>query len=86
MAIVWETTTHDNFNKIINGIPAVLREFAKDKVSKRAEKIVLESNRSEVTEKDMIDAFFKETPSGFWSPLMVDMDALGLDYKKYGYK
>ena len=86
MSISWEKTTKETFDKMIEKTPIWIREMAKDKVSKRAELIVQESNRKEVTEKDVVDAFFKETPGGFWGPLKVDMEAIGLDYQKYGYE
>ena len=44
-----------------------------------------QDSRSEVSLKDVIDAFFMETPFGFHGPMKMDMDALGIDYEKYGY-
>lgn len=63
-----------------------MREIAKTKVSQKAESLVKEANRAEVTEKDMIDAFFAATPFGFHGPMKCDMEDLGIDYTKYGYK
>ena len=43
--------------------------IAEKKVSQKAESIAREKNRLEVTEKDMVDAFFSETPFGFHGPM-----------------
>jgi len=51
----------------------------------KAEAIVTREGRSQVTEKDLVDAFFAETPFGFHGPMKTDMDALGIDYTQYGH-
>jgi hypothetical protein len=86
MTIPWEPSTKAEFEQMIAKVPVFIREMARDKVSKRAEVLAREAGRSEIIEKDMVDAFFKETPGGFWGPLQVDMEVLGLDYTKYGYE
>ena len=85
MNINWEKNAQEKFNQLIEKVPAFLRDLARDKVSKRAESLVVKENRSEVTEKDMVNAFFKETPFGFHGPMKTDMQAIGIDYTKYGY-
>lgn len=82
--ISWEKTTEEAFNKIIDKVPVFLRDTAREKVSRRAELFARESGGGKVTEADMVRAFFKETPGGFWGPLQVDMESIGLDYTKYG--
>ena len=86
MNVVWPKDIQDEFNQMIEKIPVFLRDIAKDKVSKRVESLVCQANRTEVTEKDMVDAFFAETPFGFHGPMKTDMDTVGIDYKKYGYE
>lgn len=86
MPITWEKNTKITFEQMIEKTPVFIRDLARDKVSKRAERIVSEQNRTEIVEKDMVDAFFLETPGGFHGPLKVDMEAIGLDYQKYGYE
>ena len=44
-----------------------------------------QANRLAVTEKDLVDAFFSETPFGFHGPMKCDMDEFGIDYTQYGY-
>jgi hypothetical protein len=84
--VTWDQMTEENFEKILDQIPAVLRGVAEARVSKRAAAIVQQDNRNVVLEKDMIDAFFAETPGGFLGPMKCGMEELGLDYTKYGHK
>ncbi|MBF0484516.1 MAG: hypothetical protein HQL25_07420 [Candidatus Omnitrophica bacterium] len=83
--MTWDKSVEIKFKEIIAKIPIFMRDIAEKKVLRRIEKILSEGTRSIVTEKDMIDAFFKETPFGFHGPMKTDMDLLGIDYKKYGY-
>ena len=83
--INWDKTAQEKFNQLIEKIPVFLRDMARDKVSKRVGNIVRKENRSEVSEKDMVDAFFAETPFGFHGPMKTDMETLGIDYTKYGH-
>ena len=85
MSVSWDIDAQTKFDQMIQKIPAVLRGIAKSKVSKKAENLAQENNRHEVQEKDMIDAFFCETPFGFHGPMKVDMESLKIDYMQYGY-
>lgn len=85
-SIVWGKVVEEKFNLMISKIPVFLRPVAQIKVSKKAETIAQNENRLEVSEKDMVDAFFLETPFGFHGPMKTDMQELGIDYQKYGYK
>ena len=84
--IIWEKATEEKFQKIISGIPDMIRGIAETRVSKKAEAIVRAANRTEINEKDMVDAFFAETPFGFHGPMKADMTAVGIDFTKYGHK
>ncbi len=75
--ITWEKLVQEKFRQMLEKIPPFLRAVAEEKV---------EANRSEVTEKDMVDAFFAATPCGFHGPMKVDMESLNIDYTKYGYE
>ncbi len=81
----WDPATKKQFDQMIAKIPVFLRSIAEKKVGQRAEKIVKDSNRTVVEEKDMIDAFFAETPFGFHGPMKCDMEDLRIDYVKYGH-
>jgi hypothetical protein len=83
--INWEKDTQEKFQQMLSKIPAVLRGTAEKRVAQRAERIVREDNRSTIGEKDMVDAFFAETPFGFHGPMKTDMQALHIDYMKYGH-
>ena len=82
----WEQETEKKFLQLIDKIPVFLRDIAKDKVAKRAEALAQKENRNLVCEKDLVDAFFTETPFGFHGPMKTDMSAIGIDYIKYGYE
>lgn len=84
-AINWDRTAKESFEAILAKVPVFLRSIAEKKVSQKAVMIARIENRSEVSQKDVVDAFFAETPFGFHRPMKTDMESLGIDYKKYGY-
>ena len=81
----WDTAAEEKFKQLIEKVPIFLRELAQQKISQKAEGLVRKESRSLITEKDMVDAFFAETPFGFHGPMKTDMESLGVDYTKYGY-
>lgn len=83
--ITWDENVYKQFEEILQQIPAMIRGIAETRVSKKAQNIALSDNRIEVKEKDMVDAFFAETPSGFLGQMKSSMDQLEINYKKYGY-
>ena len=85
MNINWDKTTEGKFHQMIEKIPVFLRGIAKEKVFQKAEHSARQENRPQVIEKDLVDAFFAETPFGFHGPMKTDMTALGIEYIKYGY-
>ena len=82
----WEKEAHNKFKLLIEKVPVFLRTIAEEKVSKKAAVFAQNNNRNEITEKDMVDAFFAETPFGFHGPMKTDMESVGVDYKKYGHQ
>ena len=84
--MIWENGIEEKFEKLLGKIPVFMREIARNKVSKKLESALKEQNRQAATEKDLVDAFFSETPFGFHGPLKMDMEEFGIDYKKYGHK
>jgi hypothetical protein len=86
MPISWEKSAEEKFKQMIGKVPAVMRGVAKAQISKKAEHIVKGDNRQEITEKDMVDAFFEVTPFGFHGPMKTDMEALDIDYTQYGHE
>ena len=83
--ITLEEATQQKFLKILEEIPELIRGIAEIRVTKKAESILREQNRLIITEKDMVDAFFSETPAGFMGPMKNSMQELGIDYTKYGH-
>lgn len=83
--ISWDKDTQENFQKILLQIPELIRGIAEARVSKKAESIIKEKNRNVILEKDMVDAFFAETPSGFIPAMKSSMVELSIDYEQYGH-
>ena len=81
----WDTATAEKFAALIAKVPVFLRDMAENKIGQKAEAMVKKENRLEVTEKDLVDACFAETPFGFHGPMKCDMQDIGIDYTKYGY-
>jgi hypothetical protein len=81
----WDKKAKEDFEAILAKIPVFLRSIAAQKVSQKAKDNARRDNRGEVVQKDVVDAFFMETPFGFHGPMKMDMEALGIDYEKYGY-
>ncbi|MFC1510734.1 hypothetical protein ACFL49_03640 [Candidatus Omnitrophota bacterium] len=83
--IGWEEGAQKNFEKILEEIPAMIRGVAEARVTKKAQALVSDDGRSVIEEKDMVNAFFAETPGGFLPPMKASMEELGIDYVQYGY-
>ncbi len=83
--ITWDKSTEENFQQILKQIPDLVRGIAEIRISKKAESLLRQENRSVIEEKDMIHAFFAETPSAFVGAMKESMQELGIDYTKYGY-
>lgn len=81
----WEKSAWEKYGRMIAKIPVFLRPIAEEKVGHTAEKNARENHRDKVNEKDMVDAFFSETPFGFHGPMKTDMQDLGIDYRQYGH-
>ena len=82
----WDPATEEKFQKILQQIPDMIRGIAETRVSKKAESLVKASSRDVITEKDMVDAFFAETPGGFMGAMKAGMEELGIDYTQYGHQ
>ena len=84
--MTWDKTTEENFKRMLSKIPVFIRDIAKTKVSRKAESLSASQGRTEVCEKDMVDAFFSETPFGFHGPMKNDMQEFGINYIQYGHE
>ncbi|MBI5149168.1 MAG: DUF2621 family protein [Candidatus Omnitrophica bacterium] len=85
MDITWETATEEKFRQLLEKVPVFVRDMARARVSRKAESLAGKEGRAQVTEKDMVGAFFAETPFGFHGPMKSDMEAIGIDYTRYGH-
>lgn len=85
MPMKWEEQTEKKFQIVLEQIPALIRGVAETLVSKKAVRLVREDNRNLVEEKDMVAAFFSETPPGFRKDMIRSLDELGVDYQAYGF-
>ena len=81
----WDKAAREDFDKILAKIPVFLRSIAAKKVSARAEDTAAQEGLQSVSQKNVVDAFFSETPFGFHGPMKTDMEELGIDYEKYGH-
>ncbi len=84
--MTWDKTTQDNFQILLEQIPDLIRGIAETRVSKKAESMIRQENRWIISEKDMVAAFFAETPPAFLSTMKSGMQELGIDYTQYGYE
>lgn len=83
--IVWEKATEEKLFKILEQIPDMIRGIAEARVCRKAEDLVRAQNKWVINEKDMVDAFFAETPGGFMPLMKNSMKELGIDYGQYGH-
>jgi len=86
LAIVWDGATQEKFKILIGKMPVFMRPVAEKTIVQKAESLVRQDNRCEITEKDMVDAFFAETPFGFQGLMKNDLLSVGIDYTQYGYE
>jgi len=84
--ITWDKTTEEKFLTILKQIPDMVRGIAETRISKKAEALVRENNRAVIEEKDMVAAFFAETPGAFRGAMKKSMVDLKIDYQGYGYE
>jgi len=81
----WDKATLEKFRLLIGKMPVFVRGTAEQRVSEKAQGLARAGGRPEVSEKDMVDAFFAQTPFGFQGLMKNDLSAVGIDYTKYGY-
>lgn len=86
MQINWDKPTEEKFKQMIVKMPVFMRPIAEKAVTKKIESILTKDSRTQVTERDMVDAFFAETPFGFQGLMKNDLMSVGIDYTKYGYE
>ncbi len=83
--ITWDPAAQEQFQKVLEQIPALVRDIAEIRITKKLESILGQENRWVVSQKDMINALFAETPPGFVPLMKNSLQELGIDYTKFGY-
>jgi hypothetical protein len=83
--VTWDKITEEKFQQMLEKVPIFMRTIAQEKITKKIHALVNADGRNIINEKDMVDAFFCETPFGFHGPMKSDMNAIGLNYTQYGY-
>lgn len=81
----WEPGVLEHYKAVLEKMPIFLRPMAEKSITKKSHSNAAEAGRDQISEKDLVDAFFSETPFGFHGPMMADLEDVGLDYKKYGH-
>ena len=83
--IHWNEEAKEKFKFLVGKMPVFLQSMAEQRVSERALDLAQKAHHSEITEKDMVDAFFTETPFGFQGLMKNDLTEAGINYTQYGY-
>ena len=81
--IVWNKEAQEKFKLALSKMPFFQQRIAEKAVSTRVVLMLEEENRQEVTEKDMVLAFFKEVPGPFQGMMKDVLKQAEIDYEKY---
>ena len=81
----WNPQTLEKFKVMTSKIPIFHRAITLEVVTKKAEELAVARQASQVEEVDIINAFFSDVPSPFYSMMVRLLEQNGFDYKKYGY-
>jgi hypothetical protein len=83
--MVWEAAIESKFKLLISKIPVFHRRIAESTVMRQAEAIARSRNACQVQEQDVVEAFFSDVPSPFYSMMIRLLEQNNFDYKKYGF-
>jgi len=81
----WDEITQNKFKGMISKIPVFHRGITLEVVTKKAEESAQARGSSQVEEVDVINAFFSDVPSPFYSMMVRLLEQSDFDYRKYGY-
>jgi len=79
----WQQDVKQLFDKVVLGIPEMVRPAVKPALFEAAEKKCIDRNGKEVAEVDLVVALFEVTPPAFQPMMIEDLKALGVDYNRY---
>ncbi len=81
----WDKATQEKLQAMVAKIPVFHRHITEEAVTKGAEESARARKSSKVEEVDVLNAFFSDVPSPFYSMMVRLMEQTGFDYKKYGF-
>jgi hypothetical protein len=81
----WNPEVKERFKALTAKIPVFHRHITEEAVTKRAEENARVRGVSKVEEIDVLEAFFSDVPTPFYSMMIRLLDQAGFDYKKYGF-
>lgn len=81
--IQWQEGVEAKFKEIVAHLPLFHRRIAEKLVGERAVMIAREKNLSLITEREVVEAFFKEVPPAFRGLMKKLLTEAHIDYKKY---
>ena len=79
----WQTEIKQLFDKVVLGVPEMVRPAVEPALLEAAEKKCMERNGKEVAEVDLVVALFEVTPPAFQPTMIEDLVKLGVDHNKY---
>ena len=79
----WQPEVKQLFDKVVLGIPEMVRPAVKPALFEAAEKKCMERSGKEVAEVDLVVALFEVTPPAFQPTMIEDLTKLGVDYDRY---
>jgi len=81
----WEVSTKEKLDLMISKIPVFHRHITEEAVTKKAQENAITRGARQIEEQDVINAFFSDVPSPFYSMMIRLLDQTGFDYRKYGF-
>lgn len=82
-SINWNPDVEKKFREIVSKMPLFHRRIAENLVKERAELIAQERNKAEVSEEELVQAFFQEVPPAFKEMMKKLLGEMGVAYGKY---
>ncbi|MBU1121281.1 MAG: radical SAM protein [Candidatus Omnitrophota bacterium] len=81
--IKWDDVVEKKFRTAISKMPFFHRRIAEKMVKAKSESIARQKNDGQVSEQELVSAFFEETPSAFKGLMKGVLADADIDYKKY---
>jgi len=79
----WQSEVKKLFDKVVLGVPEMVRPAVKPALFGAAEKKCMERNGKEVAEVDLVVALFEVTPPAFQPTMIEDLRKFGIDHNRY---